>query len=131
LHPYPSVPDSEVQIRHQLVGRWYQLDVTGEFRLPHRFELTFAGDGTCTYYYIPRDPAHPAGITDGTWRLDGRSLAFQWTPRNSLAATRPIHDGPIRHLDRHRLDINDPLFKGVTSFYRTYSDSQITPVDHP
>lgn len=120
-----DVPASEAEIRRLLVGRWYHLDSVGEFELPHRFEVTFAPDGTCTYSYIPKDPAQPRGITDGTWQLTGRSLVFHWTPRSSLASKRPIADGPIHHLDRHRLEFMDPDYKSISKYYRSYRESLI------
>ena len=120
-----DVPNSEAKIRRLLVGRWYHVDSTGELQLPHRFEVTFAGDGTCRYSYIPKDPALPRGITDGTWQLAGRSLVFQWTPRSSLASKRPIADGPIYHLDPHRLEFRDPLYGSISVFYRSYRESLI------
>lgn len=118
-------PPSETEIRRLLIGRWYHLDTVGEFQLPHRFEISFAPDGRCTFSYIPKDPAQPRGITDGTWQLTGRSIVFHWTPRSSLASKRPCADGPIHHLDRHRLELMDPVYKSISVFYRSYSESLI------
>ena len=116
-------PASEAEIRRLLVGRWYHLDTVGEFELPHRFEISFAPDGTCMFSYIPKDPARPRGITDGTWQLAGRSLVFHWTPRSSLASKSPAADGPIHYLDQRRLELMDPVYKSISVFYRSYRES--------
>ena len=56
-------------------------------------------------------------------QLSGRSLAFYWIPRSRLASKRPLADGPIHHLDRHRLELMEPLYKSISVFYRSYPES--------
>lgn len=117
---------SDAETTLLLLGHWYQLDIVGGFQLSHRFELSFASDGTCTYYYIPKNPGESTGVTRGTWRLEGRSIVFDWE-RNSLGLDYRVDSGRIYQLDRHKLMIRYPEeAHGFQSFYRSYRESLFT-----
>jgi len=75
---------------------------------------------TRIYQKTPRSP-----VASRTWQFSHRSIVFHWTPRSTLVSKRPIADGPIHHLDRHRLEFMDPDYKSTTKFYRSYRESLI------
>ena len=120
-----DVPESSAKIAALLVGRWYE----GDLVLPraaesYRFELTFAADGTCAYYFVPAVETRPARVTRGTWRLDGRMLLFEWES-HTVRSHPVVESGRIIDLDRRHLTIqrSGSYDTSVQSFYRKYRDS--------
>jgi len=119
-----GLPPSEPEISALLVGRWHESDfVMPSATESYRFELTFAADGTCAYYFVPAIPGRPLRVTRGTWRVDGRRLVFEWG-RHSFPSHPLVQSGRITRLDHDELRVShDPGERGWQQFYRSYDRS--------